>query len=482
MLVYFWFVKKLKVTKHFIMVKVISKSEKCEICVNKLIEDLEVEKYAWESEFYHFTPKKIYAKNLLIGFWEMQRKGKNSLRNWAVECGILLNSKTSISKQAIDGRLNSNCLKMMELILSEALSMKYKFINNKLNSTELNDAKYLFNRILLQDSTMQSLPSNLCEDFPASHTGGKKSAMLRLQATFDLTNMCWVAFFIGAFTDNDQSQSKAIAKVTEKKDLILRDLGYFTLESLELLMTEQYVITKWDNKSNLYYDCDDKKLTGTKIDLLNLFKNEREIDILVEVGSKKRLKMRLVAKKLPKPQAKKRIEEAKNNRHSKSNHSKEYYKLLEWEIFLTNVEKEKLTIEQIAKLYGLRWFIEILFKSWKSHCNFKKMLGTEKMNYTRMMITIHLLLIQFVYFMLDIYKYISLAVSKITDKLISILKFMDLLNDLFDYIIRIEKFEDLDILIPQFVAHATYERRNKRKNMMQKSLEFSEFAPFLFAS
>lgn len=454
MLVYFWFVKKLKVTKHFIMIKVISKSEKCEICVNKLIEDLEVEKYAWESEFYHFTPKKIYAKNLLIGFWEMQRKGKNSLRNWAVECGILLNSKTSISKQAIDGRLNSNCLKMMELILSEALSMKYKFINNKLNSTELNDAKYLFNRILLQDSTMQSLPSNLCEDFPASHTGGKKSAMLRLQATFDLTNMCWVAFFIGAFTDNDQSQSKAIAKVTEKKDLILRDLGYFTLESLELLMTEQYVITKWDNKSNLYYDCDDKKLTGTKIDLLNLFKNEREIDILVEVGSKKRLKMRLVAKKLPKPQAKKRIEEAKNNRHSKSNHSKEYYKLLEWEIFLTNVEKEKLTIEQIAKLYGLRWFIEILFKSWKSHCNFKKMLGTEKMNYTRMMITIHLLLIQFVYFMLDIYKYISLAVSKITDKLISILKFMDLLNDLFDYIIRIEKFEDLDILIPQFVAHS----------------------------
>ncbi|MFK7949606.1 MAG: IS4 family transposase [Saprospiraceae bacterium] len=481
MLVYFWFVKRLKVTKHFIMVKVVSKSE---ISVNKLIEDLQVEKYGWESKFYKIAPKKIYAKNLLIGFWEMQRKGKNSLRNWAVECGMLLNNK-SISKQAVDGRLTDNCLKMMELILSEALTLKYKFINKKLNSTELNDMKYLFNRILLQDSTIQSLPADLCKEFPPSHTSGKKAAMLRLQATFDLTNMCWVAFFIGAFTNNDQSQSKAIAKVAEKKDLILRDLGYFTLESLELLMTEQYVITKWDNKSNLYYNCDDKKLKNTRIDLLKLFKNEREIDILVQVGSKKRLNMRLIAKKLPKPQAKKRIEEAKNDRHSKSNHSEKYYKLLEWEIFLTNVEQDKLDIEQVAKLYGLRWFIEILFKSWKSHCNFKKMLGKEKMNYIRMMITIHLLLIEFVYFMLDIFQYISVEVAKITDKLISILKFMDLVNDLFDYIVRIEKLEDLDVLIPSRglgIAHATYERRNKRKNMMQKTLEFSDFAPFLFTA
>ena len=81
------------------------------------------------------------------------------------------------------------------------------------------------------------------------------------------------------------------------------------------------------------------------------------------------------------------------------------------------------------------------------------MLGKEKMNYNRLMITIYLLLILpiaigIVYFMLDIFKYITKEVAKQTDRLISILKFMDVISDLFDYIIRIQKLSELDNLIP----------------------------------
>lgn len=229
-----------------------------------------------------------------------------------------------------------------------------------------------------------------------------------------------------------------------------------------------------DNKTNLYYDqtCSEYQ-KGEKIDLLKLFKGKTKVDIDVQVGSKKRLSMRLVAKKLPIPiaigtQAKARIEAAKKDRHSKSNHSKEYYKLLVpiaigREIYLTNVEEDKLSVEQIAKLYSLRWYIEILFnpdsyREWKSYAipiaiGIKKMLGKEKMNYTRLMITPdsyrdYLLLIQFVYFMLDIFSYISKKVAEQTDRLISILKFMDVVGDLFGYIIRIQKLSDLDNLIP----------------------------------
>jgi IS4 transposase len=41
--------------------------------------------------------------------------------------------------------------------------------------------------------------------------------------------------------------------------------------------------------------------------------------------------------------------------------------LLDWTIFITNVPAEKLSPLQIAKIYGLRWRIEIVFKAWKSH-------------------------------------------------------------------------------------------------------------------
>jgi hypothetical protein len=479
------------------MVKIHSKSEKSELCYNQMLANLKVTEAAWQSGFYQLAPKKIFAENLLVGFWEMQRKSKNTLRNWAIECGMLLESKQAISKQAIDDRLNNHCLKMVQQLLNQSLNMKYVSIQNEVNKVLTgmrNEVSWLFNRILLQDSTIQSLPPNLSDIFHSSHTGSEKAAMLRLQATFDITQMCWVAFFIGTYKDNDQSQSQAIVKVAQKRDLILRDLGYFTLDSLELLLKEQYVITKWDNQSNLYFDEDfidsssDKAYKkGDKIKLLEYLKGKQNVDIQVQVGSKKRLKMRLVANKLPKKKAQKRIEEAKKNRHSKSNHSDEYYELLKWEFFLTNIAKNQLAAEKIVKLYGLRClprnlggFIEILFKSWKSYCNFKKMLGKEKMNYTRLMITINLLLIYFVYFILDIFRYIAQKVAKSTGKLISILKFMDVLNDLFDFIIRIEQIEELDILIPQFSKHATYEKRNKRKNMMQKCLDFTDLSPFLF--
>ena len=261
---------------------------------------------------FFFEPKKIFAENLLVGFWKMQSKGKNTLRNWALHCGILLESKNSISKQAIDGRLNEKCLNMTQSILNQALNMKYLAIKSKLDSVLRGDKKYLFNRILLQDSTIQTLPSNLSEIFHSSHTRGKKVAMLRLQATFDLTNMAWLDFFVGTYKDNDQSQSQTIAEVAQKRDLILRDLGYFTLDSLELFLKEQFVITKWDNKSNLYFDIDDEEHEkGEKINLLKYLKGKKKVDIRVQVGSNKRLIMRLVANKLSKKKLKKELRKLK---------------------------------------------------------------------------------------------------------------------------------------------------------------------------
>ena len=51
--------------------------------------------------------------------------------------------------------------------------------------------------------------------------------------------------------------------------------------------------------------------------------------------------------------------------------SKEYYALLGWQVLLTNVPAETLSAQDIVEAYGLRWQIEIVFKSWKSHLGFE---------------------------------------------------------------------------------------------------------------
>ena len=434
----------------------------------KVAKDLDLENFGWSSKFYKKEPEKITVTGLFMGFWKMADRKENSLRSWALHIGQETNE--AVSKQALDNRLSWSALELVKMVLKYALSLKLSDYFTKEKKDTGNQKNYgKFNNILIQDSTVQKLPPELWEIFKSSYSHGKKAASLRIQAIYNFTTETWVDFDIGAYTDNDQSKAMMITQVAQKDDLILRDLGYFTLESLGHLIENQWVVTKWAKTTNLY-----EVQSKQQINLLSLFKYKTQIDQLVHVGSKHRLPMRLVAQKLPKPMADQRIEAAKNDRHSKANHSDEYYELLKWEIYLTNVDAQVLTIKEIVKIYGLRWYIEILFKAWKSYANFKTILSTEKMTYARTVVSIYLLLIRFVYNMLDIYHYVKEKLGQFTQQDISIFKFTSMCRNLSSAILDIRCLKELDPLIPQFYKHGIYEKRRKRKNMQQKHLFFKE--------
>ena len=433
----------------------------------KLSKDLQLENFGWDSKFYKSEPKKITVSSLVKGFFQMQDRKENSLESWSFHIG--LENQTTVSKQALDNRLSPVAVQMVKTIFEFALNLK---LSKEIEQEKTEQNKRLFskfNHILIQDSTMQKLPSRLADIFKSSHSHGKKAATLRLQAIYNFTLEQWVDFDLGGFTDNDQSKAEMIAKVAQPNDLILRDLGYFTLDSLEELIAKQFVITAWDKQSHMY-----DPQSNQRIDLLELFKGKTQIDQAVLLGKKKQLPMRLVAKKLPKSIADKRISEAKKDRHSKTKHSKEYYKLLQWEIYLTNVEVDTLSIDEVAKLYGLRWYIEIFFKAWKSFAAFKTILSKQQMTKERTLISIYLMLIRFVYYMLDFYQYIQLRITSNSNKQISILKFFKTCAILSKHLYSIKHFSQIDQLIPYFDKYATYENRKDRDNMQLKYLYFNE--------
>lgn len=456
--------------KYFLKTKLCS----LKILMTKVAEDLGIEELAWESKFYRSDPKKITATGLVFGFWNLQdglsdtKEAANTLATWCLHTGMV-EEGIAISKQALDNRLNERTVELAKLLLQAALNLKVKTHFREQKLGELKGIYTKFNNILIQDSTMQKLPAHLSEQFPSSHSHGKEAATLRLQAIYNFTEEHWVQFELGGFTDNDQSKAMMITKIAQKRDLILRDLGYFTLESLAYLIKNQFVITSWDKKTNMYDPETDKK-----INLLSLFKGKKTVDQIVLVGSKAKLSMRLVALKLPEHIAAERIRKAKADRHSRANHSAMYYELLKWDIFLTNVPKEMLSPKEIVKLYGLRWYIEILFKAWKSFSGFSTILSKQKMSTHRTLVSIYLMLTRFVYYMADIYQYVKQKVAQKTDQFISILKFLDVCRKLADQILHIQELEELDWLIPQFVRFATYDKRKDRINMQQKHLYFKE--------
>lgn len=452
------------------------KTKLCSLHVlsTKIAEDLGIEELAWESKFYRSAPKKITATGLVLGFWKLQdglsatKEGSNTLASWCLHTGTL-EEGIAISKQALANRLNEKTVKFAKSLLQAALGLKIADEFKAQKQGALKGIYTKFNNILIQDSTMQKLPAHLSAQFPSSHSHGKEASTLRLQAIYNFTQEKWTTFELGGFTDNDQSKAMMMSQVAQKNDLVLRDLGYCTLESLTQLTKEQFVITSWDKKTNMYNPDNEQK-----IQLLSFLRGKTKVDQMVLLGSKAKLPMRLVAIKLPEHIAKKRIKDAKEDRHSKANHSATYYELLKWDIYLTNVPPQTLTPKQVAKLYALRWYIEILFKAWKSFAGFNTLLSKQTMSANRTLISIYLMLTRFVYYMTDIYQYVKQKVAQKTDQFISILKFMDVCRKLADKILLIETLEQLDWLIPQFVRFATYDKRKDRINMQQKHLYFKQ--------
>lgn len=428
---------------------------------------LKIEEAAWQTGFYKKKPKKITASALFMGFFRMLQSKRNTLKTWALSVGLEVNE--TVTDQSVNERLNAESCDMAETILCNAFNFQLDNTPKAHITANRRETIALFNRILVRDSTTVKLPDELRHRFKGgfSHTGS--SCVARIQALFDYTNQKWLQFKLGSYTDNDQSAARCIVEDVQENDLILQDLGYFTLDWLEELGQKAFVITKWKSGTNLY------TLEGEKINLAFLLSQNHEVDTNVLVGAKKRLPMRLVAKKLPKKEAAKRLKKAKENRHSQANHSEEYFELLKYEIYLTNIKTETLNGFEIAKLYGLRWHIEILFKSWKSFSGFKMIFSKGNMQEHRVVFSLYAFLIEYVWLQNIVAQRMNLAQKK-SKKLvhISTLKFMDISSFILYDLMKVNYIQKIDHFIPHLMKHAVYDKRRKWKNIVLKFLYINE--------
>ena len=108
---------------------------------------------------------------------------------------------------------------------------------------------------------------------------------------------------------------------------------------------------------------------GQRLDLESLLPTveQRTLDCSVQV-SEQRLACRLVAVRVPVAVAEARRRKLRCAAKDKGcAPSARRLALCDWEIFLTNVPPEKLSIAEVLVLARARWQIELLFKLWKSY-------------------------------------------------------------------------------------------------------------------
>jgi hypothetical protein len=331
---------------------------------NKNIEDrlesLKIEQYAKSDGYYRSSPKKIRATDLLLGFFMMAMPGHNTFSFWAQCLSRLIGC--TVSKTAIWKRVNATLVTVLKSVLEEAFRQGLSG-----QSPDKKGSVFApFPEVLFQDSTVISLPDELHCHYKGSVSHGRQKSSVRVQAAISPFSG-FKSFGIGGFTDNDQKASGSILGLVKKGGLVVRDLGYHVLKVLrEISGAEAFFLSRYRHGTRVY--CPQ---TGDSLVLSKLFGRARGgvVDTRVLLGREERLPCRMVAVKVPGHVAAERKRKARENRDKRLNHGEEHLRLLEWAIFITNVGEGVWGWEEIMQAYRARWYIEVVFKGWKSHFN-----------------------------------------------------------------------------------------------------------------
>jgi len=395
--------------------------------------------------------RKIRPLALIKAFCLVTLQSSCSLRMCAILLGVI--SGESISKQALWKRVNSHCPEFIRAVLFHTLLKVSKL------KAHLQDATFAsFRRVLIQDSTKIALPKKLACDYPgARNQTGRRTATASIQTVYDALTETFVFFKLTPFTENDQSAAPAIVALACEGDLVLRDLGYFGVESLRDLDRKRvYYLTRYRYRTSLFAS------SGEKLDLLKKLHGNTSLDMRVLVGDHIKLPARLVAKKVPEPIANERRRKLRNNRDRRRNPTEDQLALMDWEIFLTNVSEGIWDADTVSCVYGIRWRIEILFKSWKSHFHFTTLTNGSKA-FVESLIYSRLLLITL--FQTTFYRCLCDEVHRATGKYLSLLKTAQFVAEYYWILLFATALPGCaTMMLKQILTHCTYERRHDRLN------------------
>lgn len=334
------------------------------------IKKREINKLAFNTKSSVRIPDKLWADKLVEAFCMSSIHDEFSLMNICAH--LYENYGIDISKQGLFKRIQKNGT--VELFKEIVMAYFLKSLNN--NKNNLMSLRERFERILLQDSTIVQLPNQLYKVFFGIKTRVSTTTYSRIQFIYDILNNNFITFSINTYSENDLASASKIEVIG--KDLWLRDRGYFSLDAcIKIAKEGGDFILRYKAYTTLYHFQKNANGKPIQLDLIKKLKKNPHLKIKVLVG-KDKVPMYLVVAPAEEQIADERRRKAnlkyrygsESKSNSKKNMTPEYYFLCGYTIFLTSITLN-LDFKEIFALYSLRWRIEIIFKTWKSHLNFE---------------------------------------------------------------------------------------------------------------
>jgi Transposase DDE domain len=426
----------------------------CRSQLESALEPLNLDALARHTGFCRRQPKKLPPLTFIESCCLLLVEQTVSFRRWAILIGTLINQ--TYSKQSLFERMSgraANFVRSVVLSLVSHLSSgRQRVVSPVLD---------VFQRVLIQDSTILTLPEKLARFFPGSRNEhGSQGGMIRVQGCYDLKHERFVHFSHGAFTRNDQALAAEVLRWVRAGDLLLRDLGYLVLDVLRQIDERQaFYLSRFKHNLRVF------ESGGQPLDLPALLsRRSRSLDKNVLVGAKEQVPVRLVAIKVSEEVANLRRHRARHNHHH-PHPTKKHLALLGWDLFMTNASPQLLPAKFMARVYGLRFHIETIFKAWKSHFHLEDMPAgsraqVETLLYARLLL---ITLFEVRFLARWDYQFQNRAAPLSLLKVAAFLQLYLPLTLLSALQPRLEA-----ALLKQIPYHCTYERRSKRRNFVEK--------------
>jgi hypothetical protein len=281
-----------------------------------------------------------------------------------------------IRKQSLQERFNHYALAFLKEALERMLRKQLR-----LQSMVVCQRK-VFNRILIKDSTCFQIDASLAQYYCGSGGSGSDAAV-RIQFEYDMLSGRINDLSVNAFNQQDAKDSLATIELTNKGDLIIRDLAYMSLEVLQAIESiRAFYLCRVNPIVHIYEKNKDKYGKIDFIEVAHYMKKHdlKRLEKEVYLGSREKMKTRLILYLLPEQEYAKRIRKAQKNNKKKSRKplSKEYKARAALNLFITNGSADQIPIDNVWDFYRLRWQVELIFKIWKSICNIEKVKKVKK--------------------------------------------------------------------------------------------------------
>ena len=346
---------------------------KSKICT--LFDAASLEKIAKETKFISRRTNRIDARDFI------QLMSLSILENpmMSIEglCDILatLNPKSQMSKNALQQRLASDgAADFLSAVLNSAIT------ESLVDAFDQTPPELLaaFDRIWLQDSTQLSLNEKLADAFRGAGGSGSQSA-LKLSLIYEHHQRQIHQILVTDGVTAETTVGDALVEQLLENDLVIRDLGYLTVDTLLRIDNKGAFFLSRLQKGIAVFLTDEPD--AMPIDLpayLNQRSpNQSVIEVPVYLGRQK-LPVRLIAYRAPDEVVNQRRRKARDAARKKGRRPSEaYLNWLAFSLYLTNVPKETWSAEVVGTLYRLRWQIELIFKQWKSWLKIDCLRGTD---------------------------------------------------------------------------------------------------------